>query len=634
MTLTIKHAYVSTMPDDGNAGEVGPNEWNESHIVTDSDPLVFLATGQSELEQRPSFAWTPNANCFWWNWDDVDGHLGTSFLPITTTATIRIAERFASEVARLNPARKVCIVNIAKGGQDISHWMPGASAPDVFANIVANVVPALASIGKTAIDGLLWYHGVSQTGEPYRYPENFETVMARFQAQSWFPRTTPVLVIGIAPTSISDDIATDVTNARLQAAVRADQGCRRFVDTGSLDASFWDATVHPNGAGCNAVGAMAAAHFVNGPASSALLDPVTGFLRAKVIGRPAFRNLIIGGDFSTNPWQRGTSLTGLATNNIFTADRWAYNVSGSAVVDIAKTADAPTIAQAGMFTQHCLDLAVATTDTSIAAGDQYAVTHKIEGLNTSFLGFGQAGARPITISFWVKATLTGTYYISVRNSGPDRSYVAPYTINVSNTWERKEVTIPGDASGTWLYSNALGIRVSWILAAGSNFVFTPNVWSAGNLIAGPDQVNVLGTVGNRFKLAIVQGEEGVGASSFEQLPVSAVLERCQRFYRKSFELAMAPAQNSGSTASATLAMSHVAGATFGTDVQFDNRMRGTPTITTYNPSAANSNWRDVTNGADRGPTVANQSEGGFTITGGGGAAGALNYIHWQAAAEL
>jgi hypothetical protein len=633
MTLTIKHAYVSTMPDDGNAGEVGPNEWNESHIVTDSDPLVFLATGQSELEQRPSFAWTPNANCFWWNWDDVDGHLGTSFLPITTTATIRIAERFASEVARLNPARKVCIVNIAKGGQDISHWMPGASAPDVFANIVANVVPALASIGKTAIDGLLWYHGVSQTGEPYRYPENFETVMARFQAQSWLPRTTPVLVVGIAPTSISDDIATDVTNARLQAAVRADQGCRRFVDTGSLDASFWDATVHPNGAGCNAVGAMAAAHFVNGPASSALLDPVTGFLRAKVIGRPAFRNLIIGGDFSTNPWQRGTSFTSVA-NVTYTADRWVWTQSGTGVVDIAKGVEAPTAAQAAMFTQHCFDIAVTAADTSIMAGDLYGVQQRIEGINTSFLGFGQSGARPVTLSFWVKSSKTGMYHVALRNIAANRSYTTAYIINVADTWEFKSVTIPGDTSGTWLYTNTIGIIAIWTLAVGSNFMFTPNVWNATDVRAGSGQVNFMDAVGNHFRLALVQVEEGVGASSFEQLPQDVLLHRCRRYYRKSFALGTAAAQSVGSTVGAAFALSHVAAAAFGTRVEFDGSMRAAPIITTYNPSAANANWRDITLGGDRTPTVADQSESGFVITGGGGGAGSSNYIHWQASAEL
>ena len=112
------------------------------------------------------------------------------------------------------------------------------------------------------------------------------------------------------------------------------------------------------------------------------------------------------------------------------------------------------------------------------------------------------------------------------------------------------------------------------------------------------------------------------------------LDRCRRYYRKSFQLATAPAQNVGSNIGAAFAMSHVAAAAFAAKVEFDNNMRAAPTVTTYNPAAANANWRDVTNGADRTVTVGDQSDSGFTLTGTAGAAAALNYIHWQASAEL
>jgi carbohydrate esterase-like sialic acid-specific acetylesterase len=635
MGLTIRHATLSNVQDEGDPGEIGPSEWNESHAIVDNDPLVFLATGQSELESVWSFSWSPQANALVWNWDYVDGHVGSAFTALSST-TIRIAERFASEVARLLPGRKVCVINIAKGSQSIAQWMPGASSPDMLQNILNNVVPALAAIGKTTIDGLIWYQGVSQTATPYSYANDFEAVQARFRAQSWFPRTTPVIVFGLAPSSISGStfFANDATNAQLQAAVRADQACRRFVDTSTLDAGFWDATVHPNGAGSAAVGTMAAQAYINGPTSLPIIDQASGFLRARVIGRPAFRNLIIGGDFTTNPWQRGTTFTGVVVNNTYSADRFAYSIVGSGVVDLLKSTDAPTTAQAGIFTQHCLDISVTTADTSIAATDAYFVNHKIEGLTASFLGFGQAGARSITISFWVKSTVTGKYYMSVRNSNSDRSYVAPYAINAADTWEFKSVTVPGDTTGPWLYTSGIGLRIGWALSIGSNFQSTPNSWSAGNVLGGSDQVNALGANGNHFKLALVQVEEGVAPSAFEQLPISVVVESAQRYYRKSFELATVPAQNVGTTVGAAFAMSHVAAAIFGTDVQFDVRMRAAPTITTYNPVAANPNWRDITLGGDRAATVADQSESGFTVTGGGGGASSLNYIHWQATAEL
>jgi len=634
MGLMIRHATLSNVQDEGVPGEIGPSEWNESHTITDNDPLVLLATGQSELESVWSFSWSPQANALVWNWDYVDGHVGSAFAALSSI-TIRIAERFASEVARLLPGRKVCVVNIAKGSQNIAQWMTGASSPDMFQNILNNVVPALAAVGKTTIDGLIWYQGVSQTATPYSYANDFETVQARFRAQSWFPRTTPVIVLGLAPSSIAGSafFANDAVNAQLQAVVRADQGCRRFVDTSTLDAGLWDATVHPNGAGSAAVGTMAAQAYVNGPTSLPIVDQASGFLRAKLIGRPAFRNLIIGGDFTTNPWQRGTTFTGVAAG-AYAADRWGYSLVGTGAVDILKSTDSPTIAQAGIFTQHCLDISVTTADAAIAAADIYNVFQRIEGLNSSFLGFGQSGGRPITISFWVKSTKTGVFYVGVRSNANARSYVTPYTINASNTWEYKRATIPADMSGTWLYTSGIGLIINWTLAAGSNFQSAANAWTGSDIRAGADQVNGVDSTTNHFKLALVQVEEGLDASPFEQLPISVVLERAQRYYRKSFEFATTPAQNVGTTVGAAFAMSYVSAATFGTDIQFDNRMRAAPTITTYNPSATNANWRDMTLGGDRTPTVADPSESGFTITGGGGGAGSLNYIHWQAAAEL
>jgi hypothetical protein len=404
--------------------------------------------------------------------------------------------------------------------------------------------------------------------------------------------------------------------------------------SGALAAGYWLDTAHLTSAGYDQLGKMAAAAFVYGSTRNALIDPVRATLRPEVIARTTLRNLIVGGDFTTNPWQRGTSFVS-APNGQFTADRWRWTQTGSGVVDVTKAADAPTITQAGVFTQHCLDIAVTTADASIAATDQYFIRQILEGLSTSFLGFGQSNARPITVSFWVKSTKTGTFWLSLRPASGTRSYVASYAINANNIWEYKRVTIAGDVTGTWLYDTGHGISVTWLLAAGSNFVSTANAWSAGNFLAGADpNANAMDTVDNHFKLALVQVEEGVGASPFEVLPQDVVLDRCRRHYRKSFPQATAPAQNVGSTVGATFVVSDVASAVFGTRVEFDTSMRAAPTITTYNPSAANANWRDTTNSADRTVTVSDQSESGFVVTGAAGAAGASNYIHWQASADL
>lgn len=632
MGLTIKHATLSNVPDEGIPGEIGPSEWNEGHSITGADPIVILATGQSNFTRTPAFTWTPADNCFVWNWDGVHGHVGTAFVAVDSTA-MNVARKFASDVAKVNATRTVYLINISFSGQDISHWQTGASAPDVFQNILNNITPALAAIGRTEIDALIWWQGETQTSSPDNYVADWQTVFSRFTEQSWFPRATQVILFGLAPTTVSGQIRTDITNAYLQTIVRADPDMRAFVYPGSFVGADWDDTLHLSASGYDKCGAMVANEFIYGPHRNSLVDPVSGSIRSSIIGRPAFRNLLGGGDFTTNPWQRGTTFTSVP-NAAYTADRWQYVFTGAGVVDISKAVDAPMIAQAGMFTQHCLDLVVTTADASIGATDSYFLSHKIEGLNASFLGFGQADARRITVSFWVKSTKTGIFYVAIRNNGGTRSYITAYTINASNTWEFKSVSIPGDVAGAWLYTNGIGIGVAWILACGSNFYGAADFWNGANVLGTASQVNALDTIGNHFKLALVQVEEGIGASPFEQLPQDVVLDRCRRYYRKSFGLGAAPIQNVGSNVGAAFAVSHVATAAFGARVEFDTNMRAVPTITTYNPAAANANWRDVTNGADRVVTVSDASESGFNAKGAAGAAGASNYIHWDATADL
>jgi Carbohydrate esterase, sialic acid-specific acetylesterase len=632
MGLTIKHATLSNVQDEGVLGEIGPSEWNEGHTITGAEPIIILATGQSNFTRTPAFTWTPADNCFVWNWDGVDGHLGTAFVAVDSTV-MNVARKFASDVAKVNATRSVYLINISFSGQDISHWQTGASAPDVFQNILNNITPALAAIGRTEIDALIWWQGETQTSNPDNYVADWQAVHSRFTGQSWFPRATPVILFGLSPTTISGTVRSDVTNSYLQTIVRSDLDMRMFVYPGTFGASSWEDTVHMTAEGYNRAGKMAANEFVYGPGRNILLDPVTGCIRSNVIGRPTFRNLIIGCDFTTAPWQRGTSFTSVGTTS-YTADRWTWVQIGSGVIDIAKTADAPTLAQAGMFTQHCLDIVVTTADVSIAASDVYVLLQRIEGLSSSFLGFGQLSARRITVSFWVKSSKTGTFYVTARNNGNNRTYTTAYTINAADTWEFKSFSIPGDTSGSWLYTNGVGLSLTWTLAAGSNFQGTADTWNGSNVLATSSQANALDTIGNHFKLALVQVEEGVGASPFEQLPQDVVLDRCRRYYRKSFALATAPAQNVGSNVGAAFAVSHVASAVFGGRVEFDTNMRAAPTITTYNPNAANANWRDITNGADRMVTVADASESGFNMTGAAGAAAALNYVHWQAVSEL
>lgn len=244
-----------------------------------------------------------------------------------------------------------------------------------------------------------------------------------------------------------------------------------------------------------------------------------------------WRNVIIGGDFTTNPWQRGTSFAAPATVT-YTADRWTHAFVTAGVVTISRVADAPTLLQTnGYFTQHCLDVNVTTADVAVAAGDYFILTQKVEGLHCRQFGFGQTtGVKEICVSFWVKATKSGVYTVSIRNSATDRSYIAPYTIYVGDTWEYKAIKIPVDSSGTWLYTNGIGMYVSFALMGGATFQGTDNVWQAGNLFLSTSQVNSLDTIGNRFRLALVSVTAAYDPPEFEHRTYAEELALCQRYY--------------------------------------------------------------------------------------------------------
>jgi hypothetical protein len=260
----------------------------------------------------------------------------------------------------------------------------------------------------------------------------------------------------------------------------------------------------------------------------------SGLLTGDFSVQTGFKNKIIGGDFTINPFQRGTPLTTVASG-AYTADRWQYGKAGAMVHTISQSDDAPTVAQAGIYTRYSLGLAVTTIDNAIAVGDYAAISQLIEGLNAASFGFGQAGTRYVTLSFWVKGAKTGIHCVSLRNGAATRSYVAEYTITTANTWQKENITIPVNTeSGLWLYDNGIGLQVTFTIAAGTSWQIATankNTWQTGNFIATSSIVNTeLDTIGNNFKIALVQLEAGAIATPFDTRSVGEELALCQRYY--------------------------------------------------------------------------------------------------------
>lgn len=238
------------------------------------------------------------------------------------------------------------------------------------------------------------------------------------------------------------------------------------------------------------------------------------------------KNKIINGKMEIA--QRGTSFAAVG-NGTYTLDRFAWNTVGAGIVTISQQSDVPT----GDEFQNSLRVAVTTADTSIASTDAYAVYHAVEGYNARDLI-----GRTFTLSFWVRSTKTGTHCVAFSNSTVDRSYVATYTVNASNTWEKKSVTVSGGliTAGTWNWTNGVGIYLRFTLAVGSTRQTTAGAWQTGEFWGTSAQVNCMDSTSNIFAITGVQLEVGSVDTPFEHRPFGAELALAQRYYEKSYSI--------------------------------------------------------------------------------------------------
>ena len=236
------------------------------------------------------------------------------------------------------------------------------------------------------------------------------------------------------------------------------------------------------------------------------------------------KNRIINGDMRIDQRNAGASVTA-STTGAYALDRWYLEEATDGAATVQQVSDGPT-----GFT-NSLKVTVTSTDTSIGASQYFEVDQNIEGFNTADLSFGTASASTITISFWVKSSLTGTFGGSIRNSAANRSYPFSYTISSANTWEQKTVTITGDTSGTWIgATNGIGLRLTFALAAGSSLSGTVNTWAGANLLAPTGSTNLMGTASATWQVTGVQLEIGTSATPFERRLYGQELINCQRYF--------------------------------------------------------------------------------------------------------
>jgi len=250
------------------------------------------------------------------------------------------------------------------------------------------------------------------------------------------------------------------------------------------------------------------------------------------------KNRIINGDMRIDQRNAGASLT---PANQYTLDRWTIFNSQASKLTVQQ--NAASVTPPAGFSNY---LGVTSSSAyTVLAGDYFILSQMIEGYNMADLDWGTANAKTVTLSFWVRSSLTGNFGASVRNSAGNRSYPVSYTISSANTWEYKTITITGDITGTWQKTNSTGIELSFSLGIGSTYSGTANTWSSSNFVQPTGSTSVVGTNGATWYVTGVQLEQNTSATPFERRLYNQELANCQRYYQKTYSQNLTPGTNLG-----------------------------------------------------------------------------------------
>jgi hypothetical protein len=233
-----------------------------------------------------------------------------------------------------------------------------------------------------------------------------------------------------------------------------------------------------------------------------------------------FKNRIINGAMVIDQRNAGASVT--ANDGVYTVDRFVYSMSAA-----SKGTSQQSTTTATGFTNSVLF--TSSSAYTVGAAEHFSLVQKIEGFNVSDLGWGSASAQTVTLSFWVRSSLTGTFGGSISNSALNRSYPFTFTISSANTFEQKTITIAGDTTGTWVTNSGVGMWIFFNLGCGSTNSGTAGAWAGATYFSATGATSVVGTNGATFYITGVQLEKGSTATSFDYRPYGTELALCQRY---------------------------------------------------------------------------------------------------------
>ena len=349
-------------------------------------------------------------------------------------------------------------------------------------------------------------------------------------------------------------------------------------------------------------------------------------LQAAAASPYTLKNKIINGDFRID--QRNAGASGSAGG--YTVDRWAYFQTVGSKGSWQQNAGAVT-PPAG-FTNYWGF--TSSSAYSVGSGDLFVIRQFIEGYNVADLSFGTASAKTVTISFWVRSSLTGTFGGSLLSGTEARSYPFTYTISSANTWEQKTITIAGDTTGTWATNNTAGMELAFGLGAGSTYSGTAGAWASASAFTATGATSVVGTNGATFYITGVQLEQNTSATPFERRLYNQELANCQRYYETTSFTSATFNQSATRTSVISSANNNVGS----NNCNFVVTKRAAPTVTLFSRNNTSGQVSLVSSGADfAGSATANQINAmGFSniVLANNASAGALIEAGYTASAEL
>lgn len=345
-------------------------------------------------------------------------------------------------------------------------------------------------------------------------------------------------------------------------------------------------------------------------------------------GWTGFKNRIINGAMVIDQRYAGSSGTSI---NLFTVDRWQYQATQSSKGTWGQNLNSITPPTGFKFYYGFQS----SSAYSVVTDDYFILGQGIEAYNVNDLAWGTANAVPVTLSFWVRSSLTGTFGGSLQNPDGTRWYPYSYTISAANTWEYKTITIQGDTTGTWGGTNGNGIYLRCICyGASSTKLATAGSWTSSTCFGPTGQTNIVGTNGATFYITGIQLERGSTASSFEYRPYTQEEMLCRRYFTST---AYGTQNHNLNTC-----LDHIAYTTTDSHGErFPVTMRTTPTVTLYGRTTSAGYVTRTDNGAQLSSTSAANaiSSTGFRrIVLGGGLSGGYPAlaieVSYQADAEI